>query len=307
MSTASQQAPAKVPAAIVGSGNIGTDLLYKLQRSEVIEPRYMVGIDPDSEGLRRAAGLGLEVSAAGVEWLLARTDPPRLVFEATSAQVHAANAPRYEAAGIQAVDLTPAAVGPYVIPTANLTEHLAARNVNLISCGGQATIPIVRAVTRVAEVAYAEIVASVASASAGPGTRSNIDEFTRTTALGIETVGEAKRGKAIIVLNPADPPLIMRDTIFCSLPRGTDHAAIVQSIEATVAAVQSYVPGYRLLAEPQFGGSPNGADGDRVVILVEVEGAGDYLPPYSGNLDIMTSAATKVGEEFARHLIGVSR
>lgn len=307
MSTASQQAPAQVPAAIVGSGNIGTDLLYKLQRSEVIEPQYMVGIDPDSEGLRRAASLGLEVSAAGVEWLLARTDPPRLVFEATSARVHAANAPRYEAAGIQAVDLTPAAVGPYVIPTANLTEHLAARNVNLISCGGQATIPIVRAVTRVAEVAYAEIVASVASASAGPGTRSNIDEFTRTTALGIETVGGAKRGKAIIVLNPADPPLIMRDTIFCSLPRGTDHAAIVQSIEATVAAVQGYVPGYRLLAEPQFGGSPNGADGDRVVILVEVEGAGDYLPPYSGNLDIMTSAATKVGEEFARHLIGVSR
>ena len=307
MSTISQQGSAKVPAAIVGSGNIGTDLLYKLLRSEVIQPRYMVGIDPDSEGLRRAASLGLEVSAEGVTWLLSRTEPPVLVFEATSARVHAANAPRYEDAGIQAVDLTPAAVGPYVIPTVNLTEHLGATNLNLITCGGQATIPIVRAVTRVAEVAYAEIVASVASASAGPGTRANIDEFTRTTALGIEIVGGAKRGKAIIVLNPADPPLIMRDTIFCSLPSGTDHAAIVRSIEATVAEVQSYVPGYRLLAEPQFGGSPDGADEDRVVILVEVEGAGDYLPPYSGNLDIMTAAATKVGEELARHLIGVSR
>lgn len=307
MSSCSQHAFAKVPAAIVGSGNIGTDLLYKLLRSDVIAPRYMVGIDPDSEGLRRAAGVGLEVSAEGVPWLLARIEPPKLVFEATSAQVHAANAPDYEAAGIQAVDLTPAGVGPYVIPTVNLTEHLGARNLNLTTCGGQATIPIVRAVTRVADVAYAEIVASVASASAGPGTRANIDEFTRTTALGIEVAGGAKRGKAIIVLNPADPPLIMRDTIFCSLPRGTDHADVVRSIEATVAEVQSYVPGYRLLAEPQFGGSPDGADEDRVVVLVEVEGAGDYLPPYSGNLDIMTAAATRVGEELARHLIGVSR
>jgi acetaldehyde dehydrogenase len=307
MSATSQQESARVPAAIVGSGNIGTDLLYKLLRSDVIEPRYMVGIDPDSEGLRRAADLGLEVSAAGVDGLMALTDPPRLVFEATSAQVHAANAPRYEAAGMQVVDLTPAAVGPYVVPTVNLTEHLGARNVNLVSCGGQATIPIVRAVTRVAEVAYAEIVASVASASAGPGTRANIDEFTRTTALGIEMIGGTKRGKAIIVLNPADPPLIMRDTIFCSLPRGTDHAAIVQSIEATVAEVQSYVPGYRLLAEPQFDGSSDGAGEDRVVVLVEVEGAGDYLPPYSGNLDIMTAAAARVGEEFARQLIEVSR
>lgn len=307
MSTRSEQASDKVPAAIVGSGNIGTDLLYKLLRSDVIDPRYMVGIDNNSEGLRRAAGFGLEVSAEGVDWLLSQSDPPSLVFEATSAQVHAVNAPRYEAAGIQAIDLTPAAVGPYVIPTVNLTEHLAARNINLISCGGQATIPIVRAVTRVANVAYAEIVASVASASAGQGTRANIDEFTRTTALGIEIVGGAKRGKAIIVLNPADPPLIMRDTIFCSFSHGTDHAAIARSIEATVAEVQRYVPGYRLLAEPQFGGSPDAVGQDRVVVLVEVEGAGDFLPRYSGNLDIMTAAATKVGEELARHMIGVSR
>jgi acetaldehyde dehydrogenase len=265
----------------------------------------MVGIDPDSQGLRRAADLGLEVSAKGVEWLLQRIEPPRLVFEATSARVHAANAPRYEAAGIPAVDLTPAAVGPYVVPTVNLIEHLGAKNVNLVSCGGQATIPIVRAVAQVAEVAYAEIVASVASASAGPGTRANIDEFTRTTALGIEILGGATRGKAIIVLNPAEPPLIMRDTIFCSLPSGTDHAAIARSIQATVAEVQSYVPGYRLLTEPQFGGSEDDAQ-DRVTVLIEVEGAGDYLPPYSGNLDIMTAAATRVGEELARHLIGVS-
>lgn len=307
MSTRSNQETGKVSAAIVGSGNIGTDLLYKLVRSDVIDPRYMVGIDKSSEGLRRAAELGLEVSAEGVDWLLSRNDPPSLVFEATSAQVHAANAPRYAAAGIQTIDLTPAAVGPYVIPTVNLTEHLAARNINLISCGGQATIPIVHAVSRVADVAYAEIVASVASASAGPGTRANIDEFTRTTALGIEIVGGAKRGKAIIVLNPANPPLIMRDTIFCSFARGADYETIARSIEATVAEVQSYVPGYRLLAEPQFAGSPDGAEEDRVVVLVEVEGAGDFLPRYSGNLDIMTAAAARVGEELARHMIGVSR
>lgn len=307
MSTRSNQETGKVSAAIVGSGNIGTDLLYKLVRSDVIDLRYMIGIDKSSEGLRRAAELGLEMSAEGVDWLLCQNDPPSLVFEATSAQVHAANAPRYAAAGIQAIDLTPAAVGPYVIPTVNLTEHLAARNINLISCGGQATIPIVHAVSRVADVAYAEIVASVASASAGPGTRANIDEFTRTTALGIEIVGRAKRGKAIIVLNPANPPLIMRDTIFCSFSRGADYEAIARSIEATVAEVQSYVPGYRLLAEPQFAGSPDGAEEDRVVVLVEVEGAGDFLPRYSGNLDIMTAAAARVGEELARHMIGVSR
>lgn len=306
MGASGGKAGTKVPAAIVGSGNIGTDLLYKLARSQVLEPRYMVGIDPNSEGLRRAAALGLEVSAEGVDWLLARPEPPALVFEATSAKVHAANAARYEAAGIRAVDLTPAAVGPYVIPTVNLTEHLDATNVNLITCGGQATIPIVFAVSRVTEVAYAEIVASVASASAGPGTRANIDEFTRTTAKGVETLGGAKAGKAIIILNPAEPPLVMRDTIFCSLGKDADHAAVAASIEAMVAEVQAYVPGYRLLAEPQFDVSSNGADHDRVAVFVEVQGAGDYLPAYSGNLDIMTAAATKVGEELARQVIEVA-
>lgn len=303
---ANENAVPRVEVAIVGSGNIGTDLLYKLLRSKVVQPRYMVGIDPESEGLRRAARLGLEVSAEGVDWLLSRPEPPALVFEATSAKVHAANAARYEAAGMRAVDLTPAAVGPYVIPTVNLTEHLDATNVNLITCGGQATIPIVYAVSRVTDVAYAEIVASVASASAGPGTRANIDEFTRTTAHGIEALGGAKAGKAIIILNPAEPPLVMRDTIFCSLPEGADHASIAASIEAMVAEVQTYVPGYQLLAEPQFDVSSNGVDHDRVAVFVEVEGAGDYLPAYSGNLDIMTAAAAKVGEELARQVSGAA-
>jgi len=296
----------RAPAAIVGSGNIASDLLVKLLRSEVIELRYMVGIDPESEGLRRAAQVGLETSADGVDWLLDRPDLPSLVFEATSARVHAANAPRYAAANICAVDLTPAVVGPYVVPSVNLLEHLDASNVNLITCGGQATIPIVHAVSRTVPVAYAEIVASVASASAGPGTRANIDEFTRTTAHGVELIGGAEVGKAIIILNPAKPPLIMRDTIFCSLPPAADHAAIVASIEEMVATVQQYVPGYRLTAPPQFDTVANSPYEERVAVFLEVEGAGDYLPPYSGNLDIMTAAAVKVGEELARRTLGVT-
>jgi acetaldehyde dehydrogenase len=294
-------------AAIVGSGNIGTDLLYKLLRSRTITPRYMVGIDPESEGLRRAAALGLEVSAEGVDWLVSRPELPDLVFEATSARVHEANAPRYREAGIQAIDLTPAAVGPYVVPSVNLTEHLNAENVNLVSCGGQATVPIVYATARVAPVAYAEIVASVASASAGPGTRANIDEFTRTTARGVETVGGAERGKAIIILNPAEPPLIMRDTIFCSLPPEVDEEAVAASIKSAVAEVQGYVPGYRLLAEPQFDRPAGGVPQGRVTVLVEVAGAGDYLPEYAGNLDIMTSAAVRVGEELARNRLEAAK
>ena len=292
----------RVPAAIVGSGNIGTDLMYKLLRSPVIEPRYMVGIDPDSEGLRRAADAGLQVSAGGVDWLLTRPDPPQLVFEATSAKVHAENASRYAAAGLPAVDLTPAAVGPYVVPTVNLTEHLNADNVNLITCGGQATIPIVAAVARVTPVPYAEIVSSVASASAGPGTRANIDEFTRTTARGLEAVGGAARGKAIIILNPADPPLVMRATIFCSIREDADQEAVARSVADMVASVQTYVPGYRLTAAPQFDVSPAHPGHVRVGVFVEVEGAGDFLPRYSGNLDIMTAAATKVGEILAANL-----
>ena len=301
----------KLSVAIVGSGNISTDLLYKLLRSEWLEPRWMIGIDPESEGLARARKLGLETSHQGVDWLLGLDEKPDMLFEATSAYVHRDAAPRYAEAGIRAIDLTPAAVGPAVIPPANLREHLTAPNVNMITCGGQATIPIVYAVSRaVAElggVPYAEIVASVSSASAGPGTRANIDEFTKTTSKGVETIGGAKRGKAIIILNPADPPMIMRDTIFCAIPEDADRDAIAQSIRDVVAEVQTYVPGYRLLNEPQFD-EPSVVNGGNHVVttFVEVEGAGDYLPPYAGNLDIMTAAATKVGEEIAKERASVS-
>jgi acetaldehyde dehydrogenase len=290
----------RVTAAIVGPGNIGTDLMVKLLRSDVIELRYMVGVEPDSPGLRLARQAGLEASADGVDWLLSQRELPGIVYEATSAYVHVRNAPRYERAGIRAVDLTPAARGPYVVPPVNLHEHLDAMNVNMVTCGGQATIPIVHAVSRVAPVDYAEIVATVASASAGPGTRNNIDEFTRTTARAIEVLGGAARGKAIIILNPADPPMMMRDTIYCSVPADTERALVAASIVEMVYAVQSYVPGYRLRAEPQFDVMDDGSV--RVATFIEVEGAGDYLAPYSGNLDIMTAAATKVGEEVARRM-----
>lgn len=290
---------AKATAAIVGSGNIGTDLLHKLLRSDLIEPRWMVGIDPDSPGLRRAADLGLATTVDGTSWLLAQDPLPDLVFEATSAYVHRENAPRYVAAGIRAVDLTPAAIGPYVVPHVNLDAHLDAPNLNLITCGGQATIPMVYAVSRVTPVSYAEIVATVASKSAGPGTRANIDEFTRTTSRGLEVIGGAERGKAIIVLNPAEPPMVMRDTIFCAIGAGADTGAVAASILEMAADVARYVPGYRLLNEPQF--DPYG-DGTRVAIFVEITGAGDFLPAYAGNLDIMTAAATRVGEELARNL-----
>ncbi|MET9823906.1 acetaldehyde dehydrogenase (acetylating) [Streptomyces sp. NPDC006349] len=293
----------KATAAIVGSGNIGTDLMYKLLRSETIEPRWMIGIDAQSPGLKRAADHGLHTGADGVEPLLSAAERPDLVFEATSAYVHKANAPRYAALGIQAIDLTPAAIGPAVVPAVNLGDHLDAPNVSLITCGGQATIPIVHAVSRVTEVPYAEIVASVASPSAGPGTRANIDEFTLTTSRGIETIGGAAQGKAIIILNPAEPPMLMQDTVFCAIPADADHAAVTASIHETVAKVASYVPGYRLRTEPQFD-EPTPVSGGlaRVAVFLEVEGAGDFLPPYSGNLDIMTAAATKVGEGFAQRI-----
>jgi acetaldehyde dehydrogenase len=287
--------------AIVGSGNIGTDLLYKLRRSDIVEPRYMVGVDPASKGLADARRLGIEASHEGVDWLLAQDELPAIVFEATSAYVHVRNAPRYQEAGIRAVDLTPAARGPFVVPPVNLTEHLDAPNVNMVTCGGQATIPIVYAVSRVVAVEYAEIVATVSSESAGPGTRQNIDEFTRTTSSAVEVLGGARKGKAIIILNPADPPILMRDTIFCSLPANTDHEAVDASIRQMVADVSVYVPGYRLRSAPQFDVMPDGSE--RVAVFIEVEGAGDFLPPYAGNLDIMTAAAARVGDEIGRHLL----
>ena len=287
-------------AAIVGPGNIGTDLLAKLQRSEHIEVGYMVGV-VESEGLARARQLGVAASAAGVDWLIRQDPLPDLVFEATSAQAHVANAPRYAEAGITAIDLTPAALGPLVCPPVNLHDHLDAPNINMISCGAQATVPIVHAVSSVVPVPYAEIVASVASVSAGPGTRANIDEFTHTTSRAVQLVGGARKGKAIIILNPVEPPMIMRDTVYCAIPADADRDAITESIQRRVAEVQRYVPGYTLRAEPQFDDAQESWQGNaRVAVFLEVRGGGDYLPEYAGNLDIMTAAAAQVGEVIAQ-------
>jgi acetaldehyde dehydrogenase len=290
----------KLTAAIVGPGNIGTDLLVKLLRSDLIEVHSMVGVDPASDGLARARDLGVPASAEGVDWLIAQDVLPDLVFEATSAKAHLANAPRYRDAGITAIDLTPAAAGPFVCPPVNLDSVSDERNLNMITCGGQATIPIVNAVSSVVPVPYAEIVASIASRSAGPGTRANIDEFTETTAHAIEQVGGARRGKAIIILNPVDPPMIMRDTVFCAIPADADTGAVTASIEKMVAEVRQYVPGYALRAEPQYDEPREAWNGmARVAVFLEVRGNGDYLPPWAGNLDIMTAAAARVGELLA--------
>lgn len=297
----------KATAAIVGPGNIGTDLLAKLQASENVDVRWMIGVDPESDGLARARARGVETSHEGVDWLLAQDELPDLVFEATSAYAHRANAPRFEEAGIQAIDLTPAAIGPFVCPPVNLDVNVNAMNVNMITCGGQATIPIVSAVSSIVPVEYAEIVASISSRSAGPGTRANIDEFTETTSHAIEVVGKATRGKAIIILNPVDPPMIMRDTVFCSIPPDCDRDAIAASIHDMVAKVQEYVPGYTLRADPQFDDPREIWNGyARVAVFLEVLGAGDYLPTYAGNLDIITAAAARVGDLMALAKTGVS-
>ena len=289
-----------VNAALIGSGNIGTDLMIKALRSESIDPVWMVGIDADSDGLAKARDAGLKTTHEGIEGLLPHIDADgiQMAFDATSAYVHAENARAMAAKGVLMIDLTPAAIGPYCVPTVNLKEHVGKQemNVNMVSCGGQATIPMVAAVSRIQTVAYAEIVATVASKSAGPGTRKNIDEFTRTTASGIEKIGDAGEGKAIIILNPAEPPLIMRDTVHCLTKDAPDEAAITQSVHAMIAEVQKYVPGYRLMNGPVF-------DGKRVSIFLEVEGLGDYLPKYAGNLDIMTAAALRTGEMFAEEIM----
>jgi acetaldehyde dehydrogenase len=291
----------KTAVAILGSGNIGTDLMYKLKRSSLLRPVLMAGIVPDSEGLARARQEGLATTTEGIDGLLKQREIFEIVFDATTASAHKKHAPLLRDAKKIAIDLTPAAVGPYVIPLVNLDEHIGASNVNLVSCGGQATVPLVSALDSVAPVEYAEIVATIASKSAGPGTRQNIDEFTDTTARGLEKIGHAGRGKAIIVLNPAEPPILMRNTVHGVLAEA-DEAKILRSIESMVERIQQYVPGYRLRAKPLIQDLSNGERKKKVTLFVEVEGAGDFLPKYAGNLDIMTSAAVKVGEEIGRHL-----
>jgi len=295
----------KIKCALIGPGNIGTDLLYKLKRSPVLEPVWMVGIDPASEGLARARDMGIKTTSDGVDGLLphVKADGIQIAFDATSAYVHAANSRKLNALGVMMIDLTPAAIGPFCVPPVNLKEHVGKRemNVNMVTCGGQATIPMVAAVSRVQKVTYGEIVATVSSRSVGPGTRKNIDEFTRTTAGAIERVGGAAKGKAIIVINPAEPPLIMRDTIHClteSVPRA---AEIEESVHDMIRQVQAYVPGYRLVNGPVID-----LDTHRVSIFMEVAGLGDYLPKYAGNLDIMTAAAARTAEMFAEEILNGS-
>lgn len=290
----------KIKCALIGSGNIGTDLIYKLRRSEVLEPVWMVGIDPDSEGLKRAAEMGLKTTAEGIDGLLPRIeeDEIQIAFDATSAYVHAENSRKMNERGVMMIDLTPAAIGPLCVPPVNLAEYAkgGVMNLNMISCAGQATIPIVRAVSQVQEVKYAEIVASLASVSVGPGTRANLDEFTYTTSSALEKVGGAKKGKALCIVNPAEPPMIMRNTIYCTTTDAPDQAAIIESVRKMIGEVQKYVPGYRLVNGPTF-------DDGTVIVFMEVGGLGDFLPKYAGNLDIMTAAATRTAEMLAHEIL----
>jgi acetaldehyde/propanal dehydrogenase len=290
----------KIKCALIGSGNIGTDLIYKIQRSKVLEPVWMVGIDAGSEGLARARKMGMKTTADGVDGLLpyVQQDEIQIAFDATSAYVHAENSRKLNELGVMMIDLTPAAIGPLCVPTVNLREHAqrAEMNVNMISCAGQATIPIVNAVVQVQAVDYAEIVASLASRSVGPGTRANLDEFTYTTSAAIVSVGGARRGKALGIINPADPPMIMRNTISCLTDDEPDQAGIIESVLSMIEAVQEYVPGFRLVNGPLF-------DGKRVSVFMEVAGLGDYLPRYAGNLDIMTAAACRTAEMFAGEIL----
>jgi len=290
----------KIKVAIIGPGNIGTDLLMKAMRSDVIEPVWMVGIVSDSPGLARANEMGIKITAEGVDGMLPHmeADGVQICFDATSAYVHEQNSRKVNSKGSVMIDLTPAAIGPFCVPPVNLEEAVNAKamNVNMVTCGGQATIPMVAAVSRVQAVEYGEIVATVSSKSAGPGTRKNIDEFTRTTAAGIERVGGAKAGKAIIVINPAEPPLMMRDTVHCLTVGEPDQEAITQSIHDMIKEVQKYVPGYTLKNGPVF-------DGNRISIYLEVEGLGDFLPTYAGNLDIMTAAGLRTAEMYAEEIL----
>ena len=291
----------KIKCALIGPGNIGTDLLYKLQRSEFLEPVWMVGIDPTSEGLARAAKMGLKTTADGVDGLLPHVleDDIKIAFDATSAYVHAENSRKLNELGVLMIDLTPAAIGPFCVPPVNLNALLESGevpNVNMVTCGGQATIPMIAAIASVQPVNYGEIIATASTKSIGPGTRKNIDEFTRTTASAIEKVGGAKQGKAIIIINPAEPPVYMRDTVHCLVEGEPNQAAITEAVHAMLKEVQKYVPGYKLVNGPVF-------DGNRVSIFLEVEGLGDYLPKYAGNLDIMTAAAARTAEMFAERLI----
>lgn len=285
---------AKLSVAILGSGNIGTDLMYKVRRSALLDLQLVAGIDPASEGLARARKLGYETCTDGIEGVI-RNDKVKLVFDATSARSHLAHAPRLKEAGMIAVDLTPAAVGPGVIPVVNIQERATEPNVNLVSCGAQATVPIVAAINRVSPVQYAETVSTIASLSAGPGTRHNIDEFTRTTAWSVRDIGGAKTSKSIIVLNPADPPIIMRNTVYAVVDLPTDEKRIHESVMTMAEKIKSYVPGYKITVEPFL-------DGDHFTTCIEVTGAGDYLAPYSGNLDIITAAAINVAERYAETL-----